>query len=88
VSGPLRQYRGADTQARSKDHLTITSQVSKVLEGFTLKSLLLQVAVKIDSMRFSFQSKSAIHALVYLLHSILAALESGQCSVLVILRRL
>ena len=34
-----------------------------------------------DSMQFSLPSKSTTHAPVYLLHSILAALESGQCSV-------
>ena len=61
--------------------ISLTSQVSKVMEGFTLKSLLLQVADKMDSMQFSLPSKSTTHALVYLLHSILAALESGQCSV-------
>ena len=33
------------------------------------------------SMQFSLASKSTTHALVYLLHSILAALESGQSSV-------
>ena len=61
--------------------IALTSQVSKVMEGFTLKSLLLQVADKMDSMQFSLPSKSTTHALVYLLHSTLAALESGQCSV-------
>lgn len=61
--------------------ISLTSQVSKVLEGFTLKSLLLQVADKMDSKQFSLPNKSTTHALVYLLHSVLAALESGQCSI-------
>ena len=40
--------------------ISLTSQVSKVMEGFTLKSLLLQVADKMDSMQFSLPSKSTI----------------------------
>ena len=58
--------------------ISLTSQVSKLLEGFTLKLLLSQVADQLDPKQFK---KSTRHALVYMLHSVLAGLESGQCSV-------
>ena len=55
--------------------------MSKRLEGFTLKLLLLQVADQLDLKQFSLPKKSTTQAVVYMLHSILAGLESGQCSV-------
>ena len=57
--------------------ISLTSQISKVMEGFTLDNLFFQVANKLDSKQFAFPKKSTTHALVYLLHSILAALENG-----------
>ena len=61
--------------------ISLTSLVSKLLEGFTLKSLLSQVADQLDPKQFSLPKKSTTHAVVYMLHSLLAGLESGQCSV-------
>ena len=61
--------------------ISLTSQVSKLLEGFTLKLLLSQVADQLDPKQFSLPKKSTTQAVVYMLHSLLAALESGQCSV-------
>ena len=59
----------------------LTALVSKLLEGFTLKLLLSQVADQLDPEQFSLTKKSTTQAVVYMLHSILAGLESGQCSV-------
>ena len=64
--------------------ISLTSQVSKLLEGFTLKLVLLvlsQVADQFDPKQFSLPKKSTTQAVVYMLHSLLAVLESGQCSV-------
>ena len=59
----------------------LTSQVSKVMEGFTPNKLFSQIKYKLDTKQFGLPSKSTTHALVYLLHSILPALENGNCSV-------
>ena len=40
-----------------------------------------QVADQLDPKQFSLPKKSTTHAVVYMLHSLLAGLESGQCSV-------
>ena len=61
--------------------ISLTSQVSKLLEGFTLKLLLSQVADQLDPKQFSLPKKSTTQAVVYMLHSLLAGLESGQRSV-------
>ena len=61
--------------------ISLTSQVSKLLEGYTLKSLLSQVADQLDPKQFSLPKTSTTHAVVYMLHSLLAGLESDQCSV-------
>ena len=61
--------------------ISLTSQVSKLLEGFTLKLLLSQVADQLDPKQFSLPKKSTTQAVVYMLHSLLAGLESSQRSV-------
>ena len=65
--------------SQTSSHLT--SQVSKRLEGFTLNLLWSQVADQLDPKQFSLPKKSTMQAAVYMLHSLLAGLESGQCSV-------
>ena len=55
--------------------------MSKLLEGFTLKLLLSQVADQLYPKQFSFPKTSTTQAVVYMLHFLLAGLESGQCSV-------
>jgi len=51
--------------------ISLTSQVSKLLEGFTLKSLLSQVVDQLDPKQFSLPTKSTTHAVVYMLHPFL-----------------
>ena len=61
--------------------ISLTAQVSKVMEGFMLQSLMSEVGHKLDPKQFALPGKSTTHALVYLLHVIHAALDQGHCSV-------
>ena len=61
--------------------ISLTAQVSKVMEGFTLKSLMSDVGHQLDPKQFALPKKSTTQALVYLLHVILASLDRGHCSV-------
>ena len=57
--------------------ISLTSQVSKVMEGFVLKSLTSEVVHN----KFALPTKSTTHALIYFLHLIISALDRGQCSI-------
>ena len=57
--------------------IALTRQLAKILEGFTLYSLMKEVAHLIDPKQFSTQGKSTTHALVYLLY-IFSALDRGE----------
>ena len=56
-----------------------TSQMGKVMEGFTLDSLLSEVSVKLDTKQFAMPRKSTTQALVYILHLIYAGSDIGHC---------
>ena len=49
------------------------------MEGFTLESLYNQVIDRLDPKQFAVSSKSTTHALVYILHCIVEALDKGHC---------
>ena len=57
--------------------ITLTSQLAKVLEGFTLVSLYRQAVDSLDPKQFSACGRSTTHTLVYFLHTILEASDSG-----------
>ncbi|CAB4033726.1 Hypothetical predicted protein [Paramuricea clavata] len=61
--------------------ISLTAQVSKVMEGFMLQSFMSEVGLKLDPKQFALPGKSITQALVYLLHLIHAALDQGHCSV-------
>lgn len=61
--------------------IALTSQIAKVMEGFTLKSLYAQVRSKIDPKQFALNKKSTSHALLYFMHNILQPMDKGNCSV-------
>ena len=50
------------------------------MEDCTLDIVFPQVINKLDTTQFALPKKSTTHALVYLLHSILKALERGSCT--------
>ena len=60
--------------------ISLMSQIAKVMEGFTLDSLLNEVGNKLDTKQFALPRKSTTQALVYLLHLTLAGLDVGHCS--------
>ena len=55
--------------------ITLTGQLSKIMEGFTRDSLFRQVRNNLDCKQFSISGKSTTHALVYLMHLILMFLD-------------
>ena len=57
--------------------ITLTSPLAKFHEGFTLDLLAAEVSDKLDIKQYSVSGKSTTHALVYMLHIILAALDKG-----------
>lgn len=59
--------------------ITLTAQIAKIMEGFTLSSLYSQVIDNIDPLQFAIPGKSMTRALLYILHCILEALDSGHC---------
>ena len=59
--------------------ITLTSQTAKIFEGFMLAPLFNQVIDKIDLKQFALPGRSTTHALVYLLHCILEALDNSHC---------
>ena len=59
--------------------ITLTAQIAKIMEGFTLSSLYSQVIDNIDFLQFALPGKSTTHALIYILHCILEALDTGHC---------
>ncbi|CAB4013642.1 Hypothetical predicted protein [Paramuricea clavata] len=60
--------------------ISLTSQIAKVMEDCTLDNFFPEVVNKLDTKQFALPKKSTTHALVYLLHSILVALEKGSCT--------
>ena len=59
--------------------ITLTAQIAKIMEGFTLSSLYSQVIDNIDFLQFALPGKSTTRALIYILHCILEALDTGHC---------
>ena len=49
------------------------------MEGFILDSLYNQIVDKLDDKQFVLPGKSCSHALVYLIHHIVASLDRGNC---------
>ncbi len=60
--------------------ISLTSQVSKIMESFTLDSLLSQIIGNLDNKQFALPKKSGTNALVYLMHQIHVTLDRGHCS--------
>ena len=61
--------------------ISLTPQISKIMEGFTIDAMIPQVIDQLDIKQFALPNKSTSHALVYLLHQILAALDNGHNSI-------
>ena len=61
--------------------ISLTCQVAKLLEGFTLARIYKPILSDLDKKQFALAVKSTELALVYLLHIALEALHKGNCSV-------
>ena len=61
--------------------ISLTCQIAKVMEGFTLSRILPSIIQRLDVKQFAVAGKSTEHALAYILHLILEALDKGNCAV-------
>ena len=61
--------------------ISLTNQVAKIMEGFTLTRSLPGIYEDLDCKQFAAAGMSTQHAIAYVLHLVLEALESGSCSV-------
>ena len=61
--------------------ISLTTQISKIIEIFTINSLMPQVIDQLDPKQFALPNKSTTHTLVYLLRQIVTALDSGHNSI-------
>ena len=59
--------------------ISLTCQLAKVLEGFTLARVYPSIVGNLDRNQFAVAGKSTEQALVYLLHLALKALDRGGC---------
>ena len=76
---PLPKCSSPKTVENDLRPITPTSQIAKIMEGFTLESLYDQVIDRLDPKQFAVSGKSTTHAFVYILHCIVEALDKGHC---------
>ena len=72
---PIPKVSPPNTIEEDLRPISLTSQVAKIMEGFTLESLLSQIMDKLDPKQFGLPKKSTTQALVYLMHQIHSALD-------------
>ena len=77
---PLPKQNPASSIENDVRPVSLTSQIAKVMEGFTLVRMLPTIIDKLDVKQFAVSGKSTVHAMVYLLHLALEALDRGNCS--------
>ena len=78
---PLPKQRPPSSIENDIRPISLTCQIAKVFEGFTLSRILPSILDKLDNNQFAVQGKSTDQALVYLLHLALEALDRGNCSI-------
>ena len=61
--------------------ISLTFQVAKIMEGFSLETLMSEDEGKLDTNQFAVPVKSMTQALVYLLHLIHSSVDKGHCAV-------
>ena len=60
--------------------ISLTNQVAKIMEGFTLTRSLPGIYEDLDCKQFAAAGMSTQHAIAYVIHLVLEALDSGSCS--------
>lgn len=77
---PLPKKRPATAIETDIRPVSLTCQVAKIMEEFSLTRILPTVLPALDPKQFASVGSSTVHALVYLLHIALEALDSGNCA--------
>ena len=54
--------------------ISLTPQIAKIMEGFTLESFLADIGDQIDPYQFAMKGRSTTQALVFLLHNVLGSI--------------
>ena len=80
VVRPLPKQKPAMSVEKDIRPVSLTCQVAKVMESFTLVRLLPVLLDKFDLKQFALSGRSTSQALVYLLHLALDALDKGNCA--------
>ena len=60
--------------------ISLTNQVAKIMKGFTLTRSLPGIYEDLDCKQFAAAGMSTQHAILYVIHVVLEALDSGSCS--------
>ena len=77
---PIRKKCPANDIEKDIRPISLTCQIAKVLERFTLTRVLSTILPQLDKKQFAVTGKSTEQAIVYILHLALEALDKGNCS--------
>ena len=77
---PLPKKRPAQSVNNDIRPISLTCQISKVMEGLTLSRLAPSVLADLDAKQFATPGKSTEQAIAYILHLVLENLDRGNCS--------
>ena len=72
---PIPKTTHPKTVEEDRRPITFTSQLAKIMEGFTLNPLFKQVVDQLFNKHFAVCGKSMTHAFVYLVHCVLEYLD-------------
>jgi len=77
---PLPKKRPAQSVNNDIRPISLTCQISKVMEGLTLSRLAPAVLADLQGKQFATPGKSTEQAIAYILHLVLENLDRGNCS--------
>ena len=77
---PLPKKRPAQSVNNDIRPISLTCQISKVMEGLTLSRLTPAVLADLDAKQFATPGKSTEQDIAYILHLVLENLDRGNCS--------
>jgi hypothetical protein len=80
VVNPTPQKSSPNSIEKYVRPISLTCQIAKVMEGFTLTRILPTVLPQLDNKQFAVAGKSTEQAILYILHLALEALDKGNCS--------
>ena len=76
---PLPKRRPPESIECDVHPISLTYHTAKIMEGFTLSRVLPGITERLDPKQFAMAGKATQHAIVYLLHLTLEALDQGNC---------